>query len=212
MVAPLDIITPIHNAFRKGLIDIDDSAYQIAKNGGDLSPVLERLTSYNEYLLYHADGEELAVFPAVDKIAPQVAKAFLMDHRELDVMTEGTAKVVGAANELDAARATASLWTHLRIHLDKEDAFLYPLLREGISEADQAPIVGTMATRTPHDAMPRVIGFLMSNMTKEERGTTNRVWMALMPEEVFAGVKELVKGSVTSADWSDLTKRIPEIA
>ncbi len=212
MVAPLDIIKPIHNAFRKGLTAIDDATYQIAKNGGDLSPVLEQLKSYNEYLLYHADGEELAVFPAVDKIAPQVAQAFLMDHRELDVMTEGTAKVVGAANELDAARATASLWTHLRIHLDKEDTFLYPLLSKGTTEAEQAAIVGTMATRTPHDAMPRVIGFLMANMTTHERETTLHVWMSLMPEEVFAGVKELVKGSVTSADWSDLTKRIPEMA
>ncbi len=209
MVAPLDIITPIHNAFRKGLIDIDDSAYQIAKNGGDLSPVLEKLKTYNEYLVYHADGEELAVFPAVEKIAPQVAKAFLMDHRELDVMTEGTAKVVGAANELDAARATASLWTHLRIHLDKEDAFLYPLLRQGIPEAEQAPIVGTMATRTPHDAMPGLIAFLMANTTTHERETTVTVWMDLMPEQVFAGVKGLVKGSLTADDWADLTRRIP---
>ncbi len=52
----------------------------------------------------------------------------------------------------------------------------------------------------------------MANMTTEERETANRVWMALMPEQVFAGVKELVKGSVTSADWADLTKRIPEMA
>jgi iron-sulfur cluster repair protein YtfE (RIC family) len=67
-----------------------------------------------------------------------------MDHRELNTMTEGTAEVVGAANELDAAHATASLWTHLRIHLDKEDTFLYPLLRDGIPEAEQASIVGTL--------------------------------------------------------------------
>ncbi len=69
-----------------------------------------------------------------------------------------------------------------------------------------------MASKVPHDEMPRLIGFLMANMTTEERETANRVWMALMPEQVFAGVKELVKGSVTSADWSDLTKRIPEMA
>ena len=49
MVAPLDIITPIHNAFRKGLNAINDSAYQIAKDGGDLSPVRERLKSYKGY-------------------------------------------------------------------------------------------------------------------------------------------------------------------
>jgi len=38
---------------------------------------------------YHARGEEAAVFPAVDKVAPLVAKAYLMDHRELDTMVSG---------------------------------------------------------------------------------------------------------------------------
>ena len=212
MVAPLDVITPIHNAFRKGLIDIDNDVYGVAKNGGDLSPILDRLNEYNRYLKYHADGEEAAVFPAIDKIAPQVAKAFEMDHRELDVMSEGTEKVVGAKNELDAARATASLWTHLRVHLDKEDAFLYPMLRGGVSEAEQGPIVGIMASLTPHDKLPGLIAFIMHNNDHAERETVNRVWMALMPEPVYTNVKGVVKDSITSEDWADLTKRVPELA
>jgi hypothetical protein len=60
--------------------------------------------------------------------------------------------------------------------------------------------------------MPRRVGFLMVNMTPEERETTSRAWMGLMPPQVFSGVKELVQGSVTSADWVDLTKRVPEMA
>ncbi len=211
-LVPLDIITPIHNAFRKGLTDIDDAVYNIAKNGGDLSPVLAQLTEYNKYLEYHAGGEEDAVFPAVEKIAPQVAKAFDMDHRELDVMSEATEKVLNAKNELDAARGTASYWTHLRVHLAKEDAFLYPLLRAGISEAEQGPIVGIMASKTPHDQMPGLIAWVTRNTTRDERETVNRIWKSLMPEQVYSNVKGVVKDSMTADDWADLTKRVPELA
>jgi hypothetical protein len=42
----------------------------------------------DEILDYHARGEEAAVFPAVDNVAPLVARAYLMDHGELDKMVE----------------------------------------------------------------------------------------------------------------------------
>jgi hypothetical protein len=69
-----------------------------------------------------------------------------------------------------------------------------------------------MATRTPHDRLPRLIGFLMENMSADDRRLANRVWMALMPPEVFGRVKQIVKDSITSGDWSDLTKRVSELA
>lgn len=212
MVLPLDIITPIHNAFRKGLIGIDNDVYGVAKNGGDLSPILERLTEYNRYLKFHADGEELAVFPALDNIKANVAASFEMDHRELDVMSEGTEKVVGAKNELDAARATSDLWTHLRIHLNKEDAYMYPILRAGVTDEEQGAIAGKMASITPHDQMPGLIAWVTRNTDQAERATINQVWMSLMPEQVYSNVKGVVKDSMTAADWDDLTKRVPELA
>ena len=76
----------LHNAFRRDVFEIDDAAFKIARGGGDLTPVLDRFHVMGEVLDYHARGEEAAVFPAVDSVAPLVAKAYLMDHRELDVM------------------------------------------------------------------------------------------------------------------------------
>lgn len=88
MSSPIDVILCFHNAFRKDIAQIDTSVLNITRSGGNLSPVLDRLHSMNEILDYHARGEEAAVFPAVDNVAPLVARAYLMDHRELDKMVE----------------------------------------------------------------------------------------------------------------------------
>jgi hemerythrin-like domain-containing protein len=106
---------------------------------------------------WHANGEEELVFPAIDRVAPLVAKAYLMDHREFDIMTGGLAKIEGASDALVAARATAEMTAVLRIHLDKEDGQLYPILRERTSPEEQAGIVGGMAQHVPPERHPEFI-------------------------------------------------------
>ena len=93
-----------------------------------MTPYFDRLQIIGEVLDYHARGEEAAVFPAVDNIAPFLAKAYILDHRELDSMVHGLEAIHKAPDPLTAARATAVLNSHLRIHLDKEDVHLYPIL------------------------------------------------------------------------------------
>ncbi len=209
MVMPLDAVTVIHNAFRRDLTEMDDAVYKIASHGGDLSLVIDRLNWFSQILDLHAQGEEEAVFPAVENAAPLVAPLFVTDHRELDTMCYGLMQVVAAPDELAAARATAVLHSHLRIHLAKEDTHLYPILRERISPPDQAPIVGRMAGKTPPEMMPRLVDWLFSLVDQDDRVTMTTVWKALMPEEVFTGVGRLIKGAVKADDWSDLAKRVP---
>jgi len=211
MPAPLDAITVIHNAFRRDMAEIDEAAYKVAKHGGDLSPVLDRLQFHSQILISHAEGEEEAVFPAIDKVAPLVAKAYAIDHDELDMMTDGLEKILGAPDELVAARATAALWAHLRIHLYKEDVHLYPILRERITEAEQAPIVGHMSSKLPPEIMPKFVDWVMRLLERDDRETLTRVWMDLMPEERFAIVKPLIRDSIDAEAWAELTRRIPKL-
>ena len=89
MSGPIDIVLCLHNAFRRDTLEIDDTALRVARSGGDITRVLDRLHITGEILDYHAKGEEEAVFPAVDKVAPLVAKAYFLDHRELDTMVAG---------------------------------------------------------------------------------------------------------------------------
>ena len=210
MVTPLDVIPSFHRALRNDMRIIDDAAYKAAAEDGDLAPAVERLRFFSEILKWHADGEDELVFPAMDKVAPLVAQGYLHDHHEFDIMTEGLAKVTAASDALVAARETAAMTAVLRIHLDKEDEQLYPILRERTSQEEQAAIIGGMAAHVPPERNPEFIRWFFPLLGHDDREMWIRVVMGLMPEQVFAGVKLLVRDTITD-DWAELTRRIPEL-
>jgi iron-sulfur cluster repair protein YtfE (RIC family) len=207
---PIDIVRSIHTAFRRDLFQIDTSAFKLARNGGDLTPVFDRLRMVAEILDYHAQGEEAAVFPAVDNLTPLVARAYFLDHRELDTMVNGLETMRKTPNPLTTARATAVLESHLRIHLDKEDAHLYPILRERTTESEQASIVGLMSRKVPPERFPALVQWLIPLLDFDDRVVVAEGWMKLMPPQVFAGLKPLMR-KVMAEDWVELTRRIPNL-
>ncbi|MEE9247558.1 MAG: hemerythrin domain-containing protein [Dehalococcoidia bacterium] len=210
MITPLDIIDAIHNALRNAMREIDAGAYKAAAGDGNLSPTVERLRFFSEVLKWHADGEDEVAFPALDRVAPLVAKAYFLDHREMDTMTDGLAKIEAASDTLIAARATAELTAVLRIHLDKEDVHLYPILRERTPAKEQASIVDAMAQHVPPERKPEFIRWFFPLVGHDDRETWTRVVMGLNPEHVFAGMKTLIRDTITD-DWAELTRRIPEL-
>jgi len=210
LYGPLDIVRCIHNAFRRDVYQIDASAFELARNGGDLTPVFGRLRTVAEILDYHAQGEEVAVFPAVDKLAPLVARAYFLDHRELDKMVNGFETMRKSPDALVTARATAVLESHLRIHLDKEDVHLYPILRERTMESEQASIVGLMSTKVPPERFPALVQWLLPLLDFDDRVVVTEGWMKFMPPQVFANLKPLIR-KVLAEDWTELTRRIPNL-
>jgi hypothetical protein len=149
-----------------------------------------------EFLEYHARGEEEAVFPAFDKITPSVVKAYIMDHRELDTMVNGLEAMRATPDTLTVARATAVLNSHLRIHLNKEDAYLYPILRERTTVDEQTTIVGIMAKNIPPIRTPTLVQWLFPLLDHDDRAVVTRGWMTLMPPKVFNGLKPLIRETV----------------
>ena len=210
MSGPIDAVLCLHNAFRRDIFEIDDTVYKVTRGGGDLTQVLDRFHIMGEILDYHAKGEEEAVFPAVDKVAPIVTKTYVLDHRELDRMVSGLEVMRKAPDALTAARATAVLNQHLRLHLEKEDAYLYPILREQTSADEQASIVGRMAGKVPPRRNPTLVQWLFPLLNHDDRATITRVWMTLMPPQVFAGLKPLIREAV-SGEWVELKRQIPEL-
>lgn len=211
MSGPLDIVLSLHNAFRRDIFQIDDMVYKVARSGGDLTSILDRLHIMDEILDYHARGEEEAVFPAVEKVAPLVAEAYLMDHRELDSLVSRLEAMRTAPDPLTTARGTAALAEHLTIHLNKEDAHLYSILRKRTTGDEQKSIAGGMAKKVPPDKFPTLVRWLFPLLDFDDRAVVASVWMALMPPQVFAGLKPLIKETV-AGEWSELTRRIPELA
>ncbi len=212
MSSPIDVVLCFHNAFRRDIAQIDSTVLNIAQSGGNPSPVLNRLHAMDEILDYHARGEEAAVFPAVDNVAPLVARAYLMDHRELDKMVENleTMLLQKSPDPLLASRATAVLNSHLRIHLDKEDAHLYPILREKTTLSQQVAIGGIMSSKIPPDRFPAAIAWLFPLLDLNDRVTVTKGWMTLMPTQIFANVKPLIKNAVAQG-WDAIAQKIPEL-
>ena len=212
MTGPLDAVLAIHNAFRRDMSGIDAAALQAARGSAGLAPKIERFRFFNEVLVWHAHGEELAIFPALELVAPAVAEAYVMDHRGLDAAFDALNAAVSAGDGLETARASAAFKFHLDIHLDKEDAHLYRLMRERVSLADQGKALGVMSSTVPQERFPEVVAWMFPLMDASDRENMTRIWQMVLPAPVFAGVKSLIQQAVGGQGWAELVRRIPTLA
>jgi hypothetical protein len=210
MTEPVDAIRAFHNAFRHDLEHIDAAAFNSAKGKEGLDATIGRFRFFNEVLVWHARGEEAAVFPAVETVAPLVAEAYVIDHRGLDSAFEELNQSFSARDRLKTARATAAFRFHLDMHLDKEDTHLYRIFRERISLPEQGKALGIMSGMVPQERFAELVAWLYPLIGHDDRENMTRIWQMVMPPPVFAGAKELIRKAVGS-DWAELTRRIPAL-
>jgi hypothetical protein len=210
MTEPVDAIRAFHNAFRNDLEHIDAAAFNSAKGKEGLDATIGRFRFFNEVLVWHARGEEAAVFPAVENVAPLVAEAYVIDHRGLDSAFEELSQSYSARDPLKTARATAAFRFHLDMHLDKEDTHLYRIFRERISLPEQGKALGIMSGMVPQERFAELVAWLYPLIGHDDRENMTRIWQMVMPAPIFAGAKELIRKAVGN-DWTELTRRIPTL-
>jgi hypothetical protein len=172
---------------------------------------LERFRFLNEILVWHARGEEVAIFPVLETVAPAVAEAYERDHRALDAAFDWLSDAVSAQDALETARAAAAFKFHLDTHLGKEDAHLYRLMVERVPAPAQAEAAGKMAGSVPQDRFSDVIMWMFPLVNDDGRETMTRIWQMVMPPPAFAGVKGVIRQAI-GGDWAELVRRIPELA
>jgi Hemerythrin HHE cation binding domain len=211
MTVPLDGVLAIHNAFRHDIAGIDAAALASARGEVHDPAAIERFRFFNEVLVWHAGGEELAVFPVLEGVAPSVAEAYLKDHRGLDAAFAALDSAYSAGDLLETARATAAFKFHLDIHLAKEDTHLYRLFGERVPMPEQAKAVGIMAHAIPQDRFPETVAWMFPLLSDDDRENMTRIMQMANPPEVFAGAAQLIKKAVGSG-WVELERRIPELA
>jgi len=210
MAVPLDAIRAFHNAFRKDMAAMDASAYEAARGRAGLGLVLDRYFFFNEMLVWHADGEEEFVFPALESVAPLMAEAYVRDHRGLDALFESLHKSVAESDPIATTRSTAAFSFHLGIHLDKEEAHLYRIFNERVSLPNQGTIIGKMAQKVPQNRFPEVVNWLYPLIGHNDRENMTRIFRQTLPEPAFAGAIKLIQAAIGN-DWAELTRRIPEL-
>jgi hypothetical protein len=211
MAEPLDAVVAIHNAFRNDIGIIDAAALDSARGKPGLAATVDRFRFLDEVLVWHANGEEQGVFPAIEGVAPLVAEAYERDHRGLDAAFDALSAAVSADDALQTARATAAFKFHLDNHLDKEDAHLYRIMRERVPVPDQVKALGILAGSVPQDRFPEVVAWMFPLMGHDDRENMTRIWQMVMPAPAFAGVKQLIQKAIGD-DWAELTRRITDLA
>ncbi len=211
MAEPLDAIMAIHNAFRRDMSGIDAAALNTARGKPGLAPAIERFRFFNEVLVWHAHGEEIAIFPALEAVVPLVAEAYLRDHHGLDAAFEAMDKAYSAGDALETARTSAAFKFHLDIHLAKEDAHLYRLVRESVPKEEVAKAAGIMSGAIPPDRFPELIAWEYPLIGADDRENMTRILQMVLPPPVFANVKLVIQKAIGD-DWSELVRRIPSLA
>ncbi len=211
MAEPMDIILAFHNAFRSDMSMIDTAALDTARGKPGLAATIERFRFFNEMLVWHAHGEEEAIFPALEIVAPSVAEAYERDHQGLDAAYDALNTAVNANDALAVARASAAFKFHLDIHLGKEDAHLYRLIRERVSIPDQFKALGIMASAVPQDRFPEAAAWLFPLLGNDDREVVVGTWQKMMPPPVFTQVSQLIQKVIGSSDWAELVRRIPAL-
>jgi hypothetical protein len=210
MSGPFDAILGFHNAFRKDIRLIDEAALDLARGKpGGQSP-LDRYRFLNEILAWHAHGEEQAVFPALDRVAPLLSEPYIIDHGGLDALSDALNSAVSAGDVVESARVAAAFKFHLDIHLRKEDAQVYRLLRERLDDAEQARVVGMVAAAVPQARFPETVGWLFPLLGDTDRENVTRAMQSLLPAPAFAGTAQLIRKAI-GEDWAELARRIPSL-
>lgn len=210
MAQPLDAVMAFHNAFRNDMKRIDRAADDIARGKTGLSPELDRYRFFNEMLVWHAHGEELGIFPEVERVAPLVAEAYQRDHRGLDEAYDAMNSAVQATDLLETARASAAFKFHLDIHLAKEDAHLYRIMREKTTPQEQAKAVGIMSSTVPPARFPEVIAWIIPLTGPDDQENMVRIWQMVLPPDRFGIAINLVK-QAAGESWTELVRRIPTL-
>ena len=210
MTSPIDAVMAIHNAFRTDMAMIDAAALGAARGKPGLAATVERFRFFNEVLDWHAHGEEMAIFPALENVAPLIAEAYEKDHRGLDAAFAALNNAVSARDALETARATAAFKFHLDLHLAKEDAHVYRLIRERVSLPDQGKAVGVMANTVPEDRFPELVAWMYPLLGHKDRENMTRIWQKVMPPDAFTGAIQLVQKAIGD-DFAELARRIPEL-
>jgi hypothetical protein len=182
-----------------------------ARGTPGLDATVERFRFFNEILSYHAHGEESAVFPMLDEVAPLVAEAYRIDHQRLDVAFDTLSNAVSEHDALQTARATAAFKFHLDTHLAKEDAHMFRIVRERVPVPDQIKAVGTMSSTMPGSRVPEFNQWIYPLLGDDDRENFTRALMMLMPWEVFAPSIPQIRDA-TGEGFAELARRIPELA
>jgi hypothetical protein len=189
---------------------IDSAALGAARGESGCDATIERIQFLEEVLDWHAAGEDVVIHPLLESVAPSVYETYERDHRALDAAFDALNRAVAVGDLLETARATKACKFHLDLHLDKEDAHMYRLIRERVPIPEQGEAIALMASHAPQERFADVVAWMFPLIGDNDRVNMTRSWQMGMPPEGFAAASALIE-SAAGDGWIELTRQIPEL-
>ncbi|MGD0765820.1 MAG: hemerythrin domain-containing protein [Dehalococcoidia bacterium] len=224
MESPIRSVRYIHKAIRVELETLEDAVRRL--NPADDRPAadIERRFSFlYDTVKAHEDGEEDAVFPAMDERIYPVSAPYLLDHKvdqrhmwEIAQSLSRFGATPGAGERTDLLhhlnRLTVILYSAMALHIRKEEEILVPLIEQHFSIEEQANIVNRAIAHFSPDQMQQVLPWMLKALTLDEQEAYLRELMQAMPPEAFHAMTRAVSEGVSPQQWQEITRRMPEAA
>ncbi|KAK6252682.1 hypothetical protein QUC31_014402 [Theobroma cacao] len=187
---PIDEIMLWHNAIRRELNDIAESAKKIQLSGdfSDLSGFNKRLQFIAEVCIFHSIAEDRVIFPAVD-----AELSFAQEHAEEEIQFNKLRCLIENIQSVGANSSSAEFYVKLcsqadqimdsiQKHFHNEEVQVLPLARKHFSPQRQRELLYQSLCVMPLKLIECVLPWLVGSLSEEEaRSFLQNMYLAAPP-------------------------------
>ena len=221
---PLQSWYDIHEALRNELPRLRTMARDATVDDAvGLAALSDEIVFFTDVLTVHSLSEDGVGFPILRHRGIEVSPKLTQDHhRELSVMYD-TRRACLELRFHDDDQIVAPALGRLRdlleaiekdllAHIDAEDEQVIPRAAAVLSPEDQMMLVVKMVAHTPAWLAPRLLPWMIANITRDHRVQLLKAWHALMPTGVFEAKARAIRDGTDASLWNDLAAEIPDLA
>jgi iron-sulfur cluster repair protein YtfE (RIC family) len=214
-----DIYRDIHKAIRVELFSVTTEAARLDPVQALARAALaSQVRDVATFLGDHAEHEDGAVQPVLERELPTLAAKVAEDHAALEARMEGLVGMADNAARLDAEDpgfevhrlhlALASFTSAYLEHQDVEERIIMPTLQQTVGVEAVVGIHQAILAGIPPEQMVAALALMLPAMNIDNRLEMLGGMRDNAPEEVFDGVWSLATSVLDPCDLSDLAKRL----
>jgi Hemerythrin HHE cation binding domain len=170
-------------------------------------------------LQHHAGEEDSTIFPSVSKYAPGLVASLIEEHHELTRRELALAKRGHELLALPSAedrvregqalnRSANDLFALYLAHMNREDEWLVPLMREHFTNEQMATMRGTIMSGMPPERLMAILRWMLPSLNIGELAEILSVIQRTTPPPVWAAVTRLGETHVDPGRWTSARRRI----
>jgi hemerythrin-like domain-containing protein len=216
MEPPIFGIRFIHNAIKKGVLEVEAAAESLS-SASDAATLAKRVRFLDHEVHLHTSGEEAGIYPLLEERAQNMGMHYLFDHVEERALFKSVLHLLEdwsptPAFSRELRSAAASLRYHALLHVKKEEQVVVPVVTKLFNDEEQRTMIRKAVSGYSPDELMQTFPWIVSAQTPEDRVTfIVDDLMKLMPPDVFTAVKGWIQAGIPAAEWADILRRAPQL-